>query len=40
LPRPNRPDGARHLRDIHQADAMLCQLVAHLSYAIVEAEER
>ena len=33
-------DGARYLRDAHQADAMLCRLVAHHSYAIVEAEER
>jgi hypothetical protein len=30
----------RHLRDVHQADALLCQLVAHHSYAIAEAEER
>ena len=33
-------DGARYLRDAHQADALLCRLVAHHSYAIVEAEER
>ena len=33
-------DDARHLRDVHQTDAMLCQLVAHHSYAIVEAAER
>ncbi len=33
-------DGARYLRDFHQADAMLCRLVAHHSCAIVEAEER
>ena len=33
-------DGARHLRDAHQADAMLCRLVAHHSCAIVEAGER
>ena len=33
-------DGARYLRDAHQADAMLCRLVAHHSYAIVEADER
>jgi predicted hydrolase (HD superfamily) len=33
-------DGARYLRDVHQADAMLCRLVAHHSCAIVEAEER
>ncbi len=35
-----RPEGPVHLRDVHQADAMLCQLVAHHSHAIVEAEER
>jgi putative nucleotidyltransferase with HDIG domain len=33
-------DGARYLRDAHQADAMLCRLVAHHSCAIVEAGER
>jgi HD domain len=33
-------DGARYLRDARHADAMLCRLVAHHSYAIVEAEER
>ena len=33
-------DGARYLRDAHQADALLCRLVAHHSHAIVEAEER
>lgn len=33
-------DGARYLRDVHQADAVLCGLVAHHSYAIIEAEER
>ena len=33
-------DGARYLPDAHQADALLCRLVAHHSYAIVEAEER
>ena len=33
-------DGARYLRDVHQADAMLCGLVVHHSCAIVEAEER
>jgi predicted hydrolase (HD superfamily) len=33
-------DGARYLRDAHQADALICRLVAHHSYAIVEAEER
>ena len=33
-------DGARYLRDAQHADTMLCRLVAHHSYAIVEAEER
>ena len=33
-------DGARYLRDAPHADAMLCRLVAHHSYAIVEADER
>jgi len=33
-------DGARYLRDAQQADAMVCWLVAHHSYAIVEADER
>jgi len=33
-------DGARYLRDAHHADAMLCRLVAHHSYAIAEAGER
>jgi hypothetical protein len=33
-------DGGRYLRDAQHADAMLCQLVAHHSYAIVEAGER
>ena len=33
-------DGARYLRDAQHADAMVCRLVAHHSYAIVEAEER
>jgi hypothetical protein len=33
-------DGARYLRDAHQADATLCRLVAHHSYAIIEAGER
>jgi hypothetical protein len=28
------------LRDAQHADAMLCRLVAHHSYAIIEAEER
>jgi HD domain len=33
-------DGARHLRDAQHADAMLCRLVAHHSYAVIELEER
>ena len=33
-------DGARYLRDAQHADAMLCRLVAHHSYAIIEADER
>jgi hypothetical protein len=33
-------DGARYLCDAHQADAMLCRLVAHHLYAIIEAGER
>jgi putative nucleotidyltransferase with HDIG domain len=33
-------DGARYLRDTQHADAMLCQLVAHHSCAIIEAGER
>jgi hypothetical protein len=33
-------DGARYLRDARHADAMLFRLVAHHSYAIVEAHER
>src|SRR5207344_2717169 len=33
-------DGPRHLRDVQHADAMLCRLVAHHSYAIIEADER
>jgi hypothetical protein len=33
-------DGARYLRDAHQADPVLCSLVAHHSYAVIEAEER
>jgi predicted hydrolase (HD superfamily) len=33
-------DGARYLRGTHQADAVLCSLVAHHSYAVIEAEER
>jgi len=33
-------DGARYLRDARHADALLCQLVAHHSCAIIEARER
>jgi putative nucleotidyltransferase with HDIG domain len=33
-------DGARYLRDMERADKVLCQLVAHHSCAIIEAEER
>jgi HD domain-containing protein len=33
-------DGARHLRDIHHADDLLCRLVAGHSCAIIEAEQR
>ena len=33
-------DGARYLRDAQHADALLCQLVAHHSCAIIEADER
>lgn len=33
-------DGARYLRDTHEADSHLCQLVAHHSCAIIEARER
>jgi hypothetical protein len=33
-------DGARYLRDAEHADAMLCRLTAHHSYAIVEADVR
>jgi predicted hydrolase (HD superfamily) len=33
-------DGARYLRDVQHADAMLCRLVAHHSCAAIEAEER
>ena len=33
-------DGARYLRDVQHADAMLCRLVAHHSCAIIEAGER
>jgi len=33
-------DGARYLRDVQQAEPLLCRLVAHHSYAVIEAEER
>ena len=33
-------DGARYLRDPQRADTILCRLVAHHSYAIIEASER
>jgi hypothetical protein len=33
-------DGARYLRDVHHAEPLLCRLVAHHSYAVIEAEER
>lgn len=33
-------DGARYLRDTHQADTHLCRLVAHHSCALIEARER
>ena len=33
-------DGARYLRDVQHANPMLCQLVAHHSCAVIEAEER
>ena len=33
-------DGARYLRDVQCADAMLCRLVAHHSCAIIEAGKR
>jgi hypothetical protein len=32
-------DGARHLRDTHEADALICRLVAHHSCAVVGAAE-
>ncbi len=37
---PHQLDGARYLRDAQHADALLCQLVAHHSCAIIEADER
>ncbi|MGW4662245.1 HD domain-containing protein [Streptosporangium sandarakinum] len=33
-------DGARYLRDVHQADARICCLVAHHSCAVNEARNR
>lgn len=33
-------DGARYLRDVQRADDMLCRLVTHHSFAVIEAEER
>ncbi|QXJ20622.1 HD domain-containing protein [Actinomadura graeca] len=33
-------DGARYLRDTHEADTHLCRLVAHHSCAMIEARER
>jgi hypothetical protein len=33
-------DGARYLRDAHNADVRLCRLVAHHTCAVIEAEER
>jgi HD domain len=33
-------DGARYLRDVQHAEPLLCRLVAHHSYAVIEAEER
>jgi HD superfamily phosphodiesterase len=33
-------DGARYLRDVYHADSLLCSLVGHHSWAVVEAEER
>jgi hypothetical protein len=32
-------DGARYLRDVQHAEPPLCRLVAHHSYAVIEAEE-
>lgn len=32
-------DGARYLRDVQQADGLLCRLVAHHSCALIEAEQ-
>lgn len=33
-------DGARHLHNSHQADFLLCSLVAHHSCAVIEARQR
>lgn len=33
-------DGARYLRDVRRADERLCRLVAHHSFAAIEAEHR
>ena len=33
-------DGARYLRDVQHAEPLLYRLVAHHSYAVIEAEER
>jgi hypothetical protein len=33
-------DGARYLRDVQDAEPVLCRLVAHHSCAVIEAEER
>ncbi len=33
-------DGARYLRDVQDAEPLLCRLVAHHSCAVIEAEER
>jgi putative nucleotidyltransferase with HDIG domain len=33
-------DGARHLRDVHEVDDLVCRLVAHHSCAMIEAAER
>jgi HD superfamily phosphodiesterase len=33
-------DGARYLRDVHQAEPVLCRLVGNHSCAVIEAEDR
>ena len=33
-------DGARYLRDVAQADVLVCRLVAHHSFAFIEARNR